>query len=34
MSIEQLCYAGVIKTEDRLEGLQVSATRSLVIALR
>ena len=23
MCIEQLCYAGVIKTEDRLEGLQV-----------
>ena len=24
MAIEQLCYAGVIKTEDRLEGLKVA----------
>ncbi len=23
MAIEQLCYAGVIRTEDRLEGLKV-----------
>ncbi len=28
MAIEQLCYAGVIKTEDRLEGLQVRTPRA------
>jgi hypothetical protein len=33
MAIEQLCYAGVIKTEDRLEGLKVSAACALLNAV-